>query len=149
MTDIIGTDHPLTLVQRDALVALLDVLIPPSEDGRLPGAGGQDLDEFMDNVLVADFDQTVLAMLDALGSNFVAANPAEQAERVTRYQDAEPDAFAQIYLQTLAVYYRRGDVLRALGSGEGPPFPRGNDVLEGDLSLLDPVLTEPKAYRPA
>ena len=149
MSNLIGTDHPLTAVQRESLSALLDVLIPPSEDGRLPGAGSQDLDAFLDHATATDFPQTVRAALDTLGRDFVTLTAAEREARVTRYSEAEPEAFAQLYLQTLAVYYRRGEVLRAIGSGEGPPFPRGNDVADGDLSLLDPVLAKPKVYRPA
>jgi len=38
-------------------------------------------------------------------------------------------------------------VLRAIGVGAGPPFPRGNTVEQGDLSLLDPVLGSSTNWR--
>ncbi|MEM8769140.1 MAG: hypothetical protein AAGE43_16960 [Pseudomonadota bacterium] len=148
MTNIIGTDHPLTAAQRDALNALLDTLIPPSDDGQMPGAGTQDLDAFLDNPTVTGFEQTVCTMLDALGTDFATVSPAEREARVSGYQGTSPESFNEVYLQTLAMYYRRPEVLQGIGSGEGPPFPRGNEVADGDLSLLDPVLRDPKVYRP-
>ena len=149
MTDIISTDHPLNDEHRAMLVALLDTLIPPSDDGRMPGAGSLDLREFMDNPLSPGFAGTVQEVIDFLGEAFPGGGPAAREERVEALSTAHPEAFSQVYLQTLAVYYRQDAVLSGIGSGEGPPFPRGNEVAEVGLSLLDPVVANPKPYRPA
>jgi hypothetical protein len=149
MTDIISTDHPLNDDHRAILVALLDTLIPASDDGRLPGAGNLDLREFMDNPLNSGFESTVREAIDFLGEAFSGASPAAREERVGAFSTTQPEAFSQIYLQALAVYYRQDAVLRGIGGGEGPPFPRGNEVAEVGLSLLDPVVANPKPYRPA
>ena len=149
MSEIIRTDHPLDDVQQATLVALLNTLIPPSDDGRLPGAGSLDLRAFMDNVLNPDFERAVKDTIETLGEAFAALSTAEQEAQVTSLSTTHPDAFAALYLQALAVYYRQDAVLLGIGSGEGPPFPRGNDVADGDMTLLDPVITNPKPYRQA
>ena len=38
-------------------------------------------------------------------------------------------------------------MLEAIGVGVGPPFPRGNTVEPGDLSLLDPVSKNKTTWR--
>ena len=149
MSEIIGTDHPLNDAQRAILVALLNTLIPPEDDGRLPGAGTLDLLAFMDNALSPEFDRVVHEAIEALGEDFADTTPAEQEARVSTFSASQPEAFSQLYLQALAVYYRQDAVLRGIGSGEGPPFPRGNEVADGDMTLLDPVIANPKPYRPA
>jgi hypothetical protein len=38
-------------------------------------------------------------------------------------------------------------VRRAIGVVQGPVFPQGNEVVQGDLSLLDPVIENADRYR--
>ncbi len=149
MSGIIGTDHPLTESQQAVLTALLNTLIPPSDDGRLPGAGNLDLLDFMESALNPDFKTVVQEAIHTLGEEFADTTPDVRAERVSAFNAGHPALFAEIYQQALAVYYRQDEVLRGIGSGEGPPFPRGNDVADGDMTLLDPVIANPKPYRSA
>ena len=149
MSEIIGTDHPFSASERGVLVALLNTLIPSSEDGRLPGAGSLDLRDFLSSAPDPSFEQVVRDAVEVLGDDFADTNPAVREERVAEFSATHAEAFSQLYLQTLAVYYRQDEVLRGIGSGEGPPFPRGNEVVEGDTGLLDPVIANPKAFRPA
>jgi hypothetical protein len=44
-------------------------------------------------------------------------------------------------------YYSHEDVLNAIGKKENPPFPSGNYVLEGDLSLLEEVFNKGPIFR--
>ena len=149
MTGIISTDHPLGDDQKAILTALLNTLIPPSDDGHLPGAGNLDLREFMNNVLNPDFNRVVLNAISSLGEEFLALSTDARVDRVSALSNNLSEEFAQLYTQALAVYYRQDAVLRGIGSREGPPFPRGNEVADGDMSLLDPVIAKPKHYRPA
>ena len=149
MSNVISTDHPLSDGERATLTVLLDTLIPPSEDGAMPGAGDLDLRVFMDNPLNPEFDAVVRNVLGELGENFATLDSAAQETRVANLQTQSPADFAALYMQTLAVYYQQDSVLRGIGSREGPPFPRGNEVIDGDMSLLDPVVANPKLYRPA
>ena len=41
--NIITSDNPLSEARQEKLTALLNVIIPPSDDGKLPGAGEMDL----------------------------------------------------------------------------------------------------------
>ena len=149
MTEIIGTDHPLEETERKVLSVLLDTLLPPSDDGVMPGAGQMDLLAFMDNPLNAEFVRVVQEATAWLGEEFASLDADQRVQRVSAFNTGNPEAFSQIYMQALAVYYRQDAVLRAIGSREGPPFPRGNDVADGDMSLLDPVIGNAKGYRPA
>jgi hypothetical protein len=44
-------------------------------------------------------------------------------------------------------YYQNPGVLRALNKDVDPPFPRGNDLEQGDWSLLDPVKRRTPFFR--
>ena len=147
MTNLIGTDQPFSDAQLPVLRALLDTLIPAEQDGQMPGAGDLDPAEFVNNPQSPDFDEIVARVLEWLGPEFAGMTAAQQEERVEALSRDLPGEFAGVYMQTLAVYYRQNEVLRAIGSGEGPPFPRGNEVPEGDLSLLDPVVRADHGYR--
>jgi len=57
-----------------------------------------------------------------------------------------------MFLATVVVlvtqsYYQNAEVLRALNKHDGPPFPRGNDLEQGDWSLLDPVKNRAPLFR--
>ncbi len=149
MTNIISSDHPLSNDQRAILAALLDTLIPASDDDTMPGAGGLDSLEFMNNILNPDFSQVVISAINFLGTEFLDLSGDAREARVEALHSELPNEFAALYTQVLAVYYRQDEVLRGIGSREGPPFPRGNEVADGDMSLLDPVIAKPKHYRPA
>jgi hypothetical protein len=47
----------------------------------------------------------------------------------------------------MACYYQDDQVVVALGMEARPPFPKGNVVEPGDLSLLDPVRARKQIYR--
>ena len=52
-----------------------------------------------------------------------------------------------IVVRTMACYYQDDKVMIALGMEARPPFPKGNEVVSGDLSLLDPVREKKQIYR--
>jgi hypothetical protein len=44
-------------------------------------------------------------------------------------------------------YYQDDRVRRNIGVVTGAPFPQGNEVMPGDLSLLDPVIENSDRHR--
>ncbi len=146
MTDLISTDHPLTNPQQQTLSALLDVLIPADDDGLMPSAGEVDLGAYV-NEKSRDFLPALISITDEFEAPFAALSFAERLEQVRSWSEVEPELFQKLLMETYAVYYQQGRVLEGIGSKAGAPFPEGNTVQSGDLSLLDPVLAKPRGYR--
>jgi hypothetical protein len=145
--------------QHAALAGVLDLLIPPSRDGRLPGAGEVGVGARIDAVARGDagFEGLVAAGLAALEAHARASLGAPFAElardaRLSALQSiaAEHVAFVPALLfHTYAGYYQEGRVLEALGLEARPPFPKGYTMEPFDESLLARVKSRGKLYRDA
>ncbi|HIG61292.1 MAG TPA: hypothetical protein EYQ22_10455 [Gammaproteobacteria bacterium] len=144
----ITTDYPLTNAQRNKLGCLLDVLIPASQDGHMPSAGDLDLIAYL-QAKAMDFLPSLIALLDGLDEDFTTVNFDERYQAVKILSNDEPGLFQALIYQAYAVYYQSPAVLEGIGAAAGAPFPRGNTIESGDLSLLDAVLATPKQYRKA
>ncbi|RMD82767.1 MAG: hypothetical protein D6815_08405 [Candidatus Dadabacteria bacterium] len=139
-----GTLPPTDSTSLAALEALLEALIPPSADGRLPGAGSLSLAQTVAEGLARSAESQ--RQLDRLLAAF-AARTAQQGSRADAAAEAlaalaaeAPQAFEAIYLEALTAYYQHPQVCQALGLRPGPPFPRGYELEESDLeALLEPV----------
>ncbi len=145
-SDIITTDNPLSSEQKAKLAGLLDAIIPPGEDGRMPGASELDLIAYIQKQ-AAEFIPALIQLLDELDDQFAVLEPSQRHPVVEELSKSRADLFGPVLFHTFACYYQDDSVLEGLGMGAGPPFPRGNTVDSGDLSLLDPVIQNPKAYR--
>jgi len=148
---IITSDHPLSDLQRRSLASLLDAIIPSSEDGRMPSAADMDLVAYL-RERAPEFVPTLvegLAALDELcvGQEFAALTAPERRSLAQELSRVQPDMFDWLHRHTLACYYQDDRVLVGLGLEPGPPFPRGNTIRSGDLSLLEPVRKRSKLYR--
>ena len=84
--------------------------------------------------------QQILVRFDA---DFPAEDLATRYERVKAWSEEAPEPFQTLLGHVYGCYYQDAGVQEAIGVGAGPPFPRGNTVEEGDLSLLDPVMRNP------
>jgi hypothetical protein len=144
--DIITTDNPLNDEQKEKLAGLLDVIIPPSEDGRLPSAAEIDLVPYV-QTYAAEFLPALVQVLDELDAQFLIFDRSERHSLVEELSKTQAEVFELILFHTFACYYQDERVHKGIGMEEGPPFPRGNTVEAGDLSLLDPVLEQPLGYR--
>jgi len=54
--------------------------------------------------------------------------------------------FTDLTTQVVQCYYQHDDILKAIGLDARPPFPKGYDVEEGDILLLEPVFLRGKIY---
>jgi hypothetical protein len=144
---IIATDFPLTDEQRTKLRHLLNALIPASQDGHMTSAGELDLIAYL-KANAVDFLPVLLTILDDLDEEFLADTPEQHHQGALALSHDNPALFQELIYQVYALYYQNPVVLEGIGAAAGPPFPRGNTVESGDLSLLDPVLAIGKRYRP-
>jgi hypothetical protein len=132
----------LTPRQRQDLRTIAAMIIPPSEEYRVPGAD--------DDIIQADILATlgrdakpVAAALDHLArlAGMPLADIAPDARDVVA-QEFRRDggaAAATLVRVVLQCYYRDDRVLRSLGLELRAPFPKGHVLPDGDWSLLDPV----------
>src|SRR5262245_58409501 len=151
-------DDPTTLSPDEARVLerILDEIVPPSRDGRLPGAGEIGLSAH----IAAGFAQMAwlqplvlpaVAALEALAQDRHGAafgDVARDAQReLVREVDQGSGIVASLLMATYVGYYQHPRVLEALGHEARPPFPDGYVLEPFDPALLDPVRARPKRYR--
>jgi len=154
MTQIIGTDNPLSDDQRRILAIVLDLIIPASEDGQRPSAADVDvLGYIRENEshtldgLRAELDRLDAEAFDSQGEAFASLDPATGKALVGAVREREPQFLRTLAMQTVTCYYRDDRVREAIGVGARPPFPEGYEVPSGDLSLLEPVRRRGRVYR--
>ena len=134
------------------LTSVLDELIPPSDDGRLPGAGQLGLARSIDASLQKTPELRAmiaqgLADLDTLarerkGTPFALLAKDDKVRLLNEQGFVLPLAF-----QTYIAYYGHTRVADGLGMEARPPHPKGYAMPPNDLSLLDPVRRRSKGYR--
>ena len=83
------------------------------------------------------------------GKAFARLTVSDRDRVMDDIRGAEPDFLKDLALATTTCYYQDDRVLLALGMEARPPFPKGYEVVSGDLSLLDPVRKRGKVYRDA
>jgi hypothetical protein len=137
-----------------ALSSLLDEIIPPSRDGKLPGAGQLGLAGVLAERapdLVPGIAQG-LAALDALAgdrgaTDFAALSPEDRVAVLNEHATREPGFLPGLIFHTYVGYYEDGRVMEALGLEARPPHPLGYAVEPMDPALVDRVRRRPKMYR--
>jgi hypothetical protein len=144
--DLIATDHLLDVAQRTKLSAMLEVLIPAHEERQLPSAGDVDVIGYLARE-APDHLATLCDALKLLDPSFEALTVAERYPVLQAFSEAHKPLFETLLFHTFACYYQDDRVLHAIGVDSAPPFPRGNEVTQGELSLLDPVIGSNNGYR--
>ena len=154
MGERIAADSGLTETQSRTLKALLNLIIPADSDRAMPGAGELDfigyIKEFASDSMAAIHRE--IDSLDARLTNELGAGVEELEERVLeqfvdKLRASEPYFAVNVVIQAINCYYQDDRVVTALGWEARPPFPKGFDVVRGDLSLLEPVRQRGKIYR--
>jgi hypothetical protein len=142
------------------LTTLLDTIIPPTPDGRLPGAGTLDLlTHIARSVERTPMLRPVLEY--GLGSladlarkrhpdGWPALSPAERTTVVEEFTAADQFFLPAFLFLAYSGYYTAPRVVEALGLEPRPPHPQGYPMEDTDLSaLLEPVRKRGKRYRDA
>jgi len=143
--------------QRISLAAVLDAIIPPSSDGRMPGAGEIGLAPAIEERLgpMVAFTARGLDALDAIAREqgavgFAALSDAKRAEVLTTHSTADPGFLPGLIFSIYSAYYQHPRVLAGLGLEPRPPHPKGYSLEQAELhALLAPVRARTKLYREA
>lgn len=134
------------------LAVVAAMMVPASAKHGVPGAD--------DPLILADVIRTLgrdeptlrnaLARLDALAGGPLAQAPVDRRDAAAASFRAEGGPLLAVLTRVvLQCYYRDDRVMLALGMEARPPFPKGNEVEQGDWSLLDPVRKRAPLWRAA
>ena len=152
--DIIGSDATLNSDQQRTFVAILDMIIPASDDGRFPSAADMDVlgyiaktDPQLLDTVRTELDRLNAVSEDLYGVVFGDAGETHRQGLLDEIRGTEPPFLGGLAQQTVTLYYQDDRVMEAIGMEARPPFPKGYEVVAGDLSLLDPVRARGQVYR--
>jgi hypothetical protein len=145
-------EKSLTSAQRDDLRMISGMMIPESDEYKVPGADDAAIQGDILATLGRD-TKMVSAALDHIarlaGKPLAALDDARRDAVVAEFRASGGAAAATLARVILQCYYRDDRVLRSLGIELRAPFPKGHVLPEGDWSLLDPVKARPAKLRGA
>lgn len=139
-----------------ALDCLLDMIVPANGARGLPSAREVGVLEYL-RVLapealteVADsFLKLEQQTQERHQSRFDALSRVAQKAWVDELRVSDRNFMQRLALETVSCYYQHPQVLAALAIEDRPPFPKGYQVIAGDLTLLEPVRRRGRIYRDA
>src|SRR6266436_8441808 len=147
-----SAENILTSAQRDDLRTIAAMIIPASDEYKVPGADDAAVQADILATLGRD-TEIVRKALDHLAR--LAGKPLADLDQVRReaaareFRASGGPAAATFTRVVLQCYYRDDRVLRSLGLELRAPFPQGYALEQGDWSLLDPVKARPPTLRRA
>lgn len=154
--EIAGSGRFLTPEQRATLDIVLNLIVPPSADGRMPGAAEVGVPAYLVAeapdalpLLCQELEQLDRCSRERFAREFAELEEAERKNLIETMRAQAPSFMSRLAMETLACYYQHDRVLEGLGLEARPPYPKGYQVVQGDLSLLDPVRARGKIYRDA
>lgn len=141
------TDTRTPLRDSNFMRAFLDLVIPPSDDGKMPGAGRLGLAEGLATKLEADtgLGPPVLAGLRAVydaalerdAGGLPGLSPDARVEVLESQLASHPALMLGLSVHLYMAYYAHPLVLEGLGEPPRPPFPEGYEVADTDAELLE------------
>jgi hypothetical protein len=136
------SEPTLTQRQRDDLRTIAAMIIPASDEYKVPGADDAAIQADILKTLGRDAAPVVTA-LDHLarlaGKPLSDLDAARRDQVVSEFRASGGGPAATLVRVVLQCYYRDDRVLRSLGIELRAPFPQGHVLPDGDWSLLDPV----------
>jgi len=149
------TESRPALNDDDFMKALLNLVIPPSASGDLPGAGALGLEPAVAAGLQADplLGPMVEAGAQAVREAALSQDPKglpgmapEDGMNVLEAQvSSNPFLIMGMLRYLYPAYYQHPRVLEGIGEAARPPFPGGFDVEPTDPELLDKLQARRKA----
>ncbi len=147
---------PLDATQRAILDAVLDLIVPPGADGRMPGAAEVGVPEWMAAQvpdafprLREELDELERRAREAHAAGFAALDAPRRQALVDAIRAGSPSFMSRLAVETVTCYYLHDRVLQGLGMELRAPAPKGYQVVQGDLALLAPVRARGKIWRDA
>jgi hypothetical protein len=144
--------NELTSAHRDDLRTVAAMIIPASDEYKVPGANDATIQADMLATLGRD-TALVRQALDHLahlaGKPLAELDTAKREAIANEFRATGGAAAATLVRVVLQCYYRDDRVLRSLGLELRAPFPKGYTLEQGDWSLLNPVKARPAKLRRA
>lgn len=142
------TDHEW----QSTLAMVLNQIIPPSSDGRMPGAADIDFLAFAESRSSLLWIREGLEKIQDESRMRFRRGPAELTdseaiELMKIVARTRRDFFNRFSHMVIQCYYQNDRVLAAIGVELRAPFPKGYDVEAGDLTLLEEVFNRGRIYR--
>ena len=131
------------------LDAILETLIPPSEDGRMPGAGSLGLADAVRAQAGAAGDLFAAGLAAAEAAGIAELDLPDRVAVLRELESTQPGFVPILYFPTCTAYYRHPQVLVGLGLEPRPPHPKGYELEPGNLEALERVRARGKRYRDA
>ena len=146
------TSDILDKEQEQTLSALLNLIIPASEDGTMPGAATVGFLPYIRNENLLPWIQDTLTNIieeshGQYNQTFWALSTSDQNKLINTLRQRFPQSFTRLTTHVIQCYYQNDDVLEAVGLPARPPFPNGYRLEAGDLTLLESVYLRGKIYR--
>ena len=136
------------------MAALVDAIIPASDDGGLPGAAALDLVTHIErsakqNAMlrpVIEYGLSAVAELAAKRSpsGLAGVSAADWSAALREFTETDQFFLPAFLFLVYGGYYQHPRVLAALGLEPRPPHPKGYEMAPDDWSLLDPVRRRPR-----
>ena len=104
--------------QREALSALLDTLVPASEDGEIPVRGTSTSRTYL-RTQASDFLPALVEMLPSFDASFADLELAERVAYVSEFSSSHPMEFAQLLARVYDAYYQDDRVREGDRRGQG------------------------------
>ncbi len=149
------TEATAALDDHDFMKALLDLVIPPSQSGQLPGAGALGLGPAVATALQADpllgpmVEAGAQAVREAALTEHPKGLPGMAPQVGTKVLQAQLSAHPFLIMGMLRylypAYYQHPRVLEGIGEPPRPPFPEGVDVEATDAGLLEKLRARRRA----
>ena len=134
--------NELTSTQRDDLRTVAAMIVPASDEYKVPGADDPAIQADMLATLGRD-TPLVRQALDHLarlaGKPLAELDAAKRDTIANEFRVTGGAPAATLVRVVLQCYYRDDRVLRSLGLELRAPFPKGYTLEQGDWALLDPV----------
>ena len=137
------TETRAALDDHDFMKALLDLVIPPSPSGELPGAGALGLEPAVATALQADpmlgpmVEAGALAVREAALAEHPEGLPGMAPQAATMVLQVQLFLMMGLLRYVYPAYYQHPRVLEGIGEPPRPPFPEGFDVEATDAELLE------------
>ena len=147
-------NRPFTNQEKRIFLALVDMIIPASEELNIPGAS----DTLIFKNIIANSAKNHQKILESLSALETLAQEKENASfanllidqrvRIIKiFRETYPTEANMFENLTSQCYYQDDRIMISLGMEPRPPYPEGFTVEQGDWSLLEPVRKREKFYR--
>ena len=148
------TSHNLSSTDLTILKHILNILIPSGSNKIMPTASENELVEFIYrndikflNILISFIKEIKLITKNEFNMNFIDIKIEKKKKIINLYEMSFKENYDQLIKLILFCYYSNKNVLKNLGLKIDPPFPEGNLLKRGDLSLLKPVIEKNIVFR--